>query len=440
MVRKCLFGYGLDREHFNTSEWNPLSEIIKEGDTVVIKPNWVLDKNENPEGGTDCLVTHASILRAIIDYVALALKESGRIIVGDAPLNYCNFKKLMKVMHYDTVWDSCKKRGIDVTVLDFREDMVGPDRIPDNSQEEKGICVDLKNDSLFTDVDQKSRKYGSGAPTYEVNIYYHNHGHNKYQVNKNVLSADVIINLPKPKAHRKAGFTGALKNFVGVCSRKSSVPHYVIGNEKNGGDAYDGPNFFYGTEHMLFDKQNEYKAKGKNLLAFLIKVCRIPFWLFCRVTRNKVYYDFGDSYKNDTLWRSILDINRILIYADKDGVMRKTPQRRFFSLGDMIISGQLNGPLAPSPIDIGVILCSTDLFAFDHAVVKLMGFKLEMLPILKRIPSIKKYKIPYEKLDDIHIYSNDKGLNDKTVANMCPGIYGYFKPTVGWRKLSVKSK
>ena len=41
MVRECLHGYGFDKEHFGTKEWNPLGEIIHKGDTVVVKPNWV---------------------------------------------------------------------------------------------------------------------------------------------------------------------------------------------------------------------------------------------------------------------------------------------------------------------------------------------------------------------------------------------------------------
>ena len=38
----------------------------------------------------------------------------------------------------------------------------------------------------------------------------------EYCISEACLEADVIINLPKPKTHRKAGFTGALKNMIGV--------------------------------------------------------------------------------------------------------------------------------------------------------------------------------------------------------------------------------
>ena len=29
MIRECLIGYGLDKENYGTSQWNPLGEYIK---------------------------------------------------------------------------------------------------------------------------------------------------------------------------------------------------------------------------------------------------------------------------------------------------------------------------------------------------------------------------------------------------------------------------
>ena len=86
MVRECLHGYGLDREHYGTKEWNPLGDIIRKGDAVVIKPNWVEDKNENKKGGIECLVTNAAVIRAVIDYAVIALAGTGRLVVGDSPM------------------------------------------------------------------------------------------------------------------------------------------------------------------------------------------------------------------------------------------------------------------------------------------------------------------------------------------------------------------
>ena len=44
--------------------------------------------------------------------------------------------------------------------------------------------------------------------------------------------------MPKPKCHRKAGMTSALKNFVGANVRKEFLPHHTMGSIKEGGDEY----------------------------------------------------------------------------------------------------------------------------------------------------------------------------------------------------------
>ena len=47
MVRDSLIGLNLDAGNINKKEWNPLGEFIKEGDVVLIKPNWVMHYNKN---------------------------------------------------------------------------------------------------------------------------------------------------------------------------------------------------------------------------------------------------------------------------------------------------------------------------------------------------------------------------------------------------------
>src|ERR1700761_8436940 len=45
MVREALQRLGLDAAHFAQAEWNPFSELIKPGQRVLIKPNFVLHFN-----------------------------------------------------------------------------------------------------------------------------------------------------------------------------------------------------------------------------------------------------------------------------------------------------------------------------------------------------------------------------------------------------------
>ena len=70
-VRGTLAVFGLDSSHFGTPDWNPLKAYIQPGDKILIKPNFVLHEF-GAFVGTNCLTTHGSIIRAVVDYAYLA--------------------------------------------------------------------------------------------------------------------------------------------------------------------------------------------------------------------------------------------------------------------------------------------------------------------------------------------------------------------------------
>ena len=57
---------------------------------------------------------------------------------------------------------------------------------------------------------------------YDPAILKQHHTENKheYYISDYLLNADCVINMPKPKSHRKAGVTIALKNLIGINVRK----------------------------------------------------------------------------------------------------------------------------------------------------------------------------------------------------------------------------
>ena len=63
-------------------------------------------------------------------------------------------------------------------------------------------------------------------------------GHNDYLLSETVLSADLVVNLPKLKTHKKTGVTLALKNMVGINGDKNLLPHHSVGSIAAGGDEY----------------------------------------------------------------------------------------------------------------------------------------------------------------------------------------------------------
>ena len=83
-VREALQVLGMDKDRFGTAAWNPLGSLVGPGATVLIKPNMVLDVH--PRGGDiNALITHGSVIRALLDYTYLALGGRGRIVIGDSP-------------------------------------------------------------------------------------------------------------------------------------------------------------------------------------------------------------------------------------------------------------------------------------------------------------------------------------------------------------------
>ena len=59
-------------------------------------------------------------------------------------------------------------------------------------------------------------------------------------VDQAIIDADLVINVPKLKTHKKAGVTGALKNLVGINGNKEFLPHHRKGGAASGGDCYPG--------------------------------------------------------------------------------------------------------------------------------------------------------------------------------------------------------
>ena len=63
-----------------------------------------------------------------------------------------------------------------------------------------------------------------------------------------------IINLAKPKIHRKAGIIGDMKNLVGINGSKDWLPHHKRGSKFDGGDEYLSHNLFKEINVLLQER------------------------------------------------------------------------------------------------------------------------------------------------------------------------------------------
>lgn len=434
-VRNMLCLLKLDEEHYGTKDWNPLGEFIKPGDTVLIKPNMVMDKNLIEENGTDCLYTQPSVVAPVIDYVLLALKGSGKLIIGDAPMQECKFGNLISTSGYEKMVAWYCNRGFDIELVDFRElssDIVNGlyvQRINDNVH---GKIVDLKNESEFAQLSQKQCER-MRITNYNPDIMksHHLEGKHEYFISDYALNADVIINMPKPKTHRKAGITAALKNMVGINVRKEFLPHHTMGAVCEGGDEYLKKSFIHKCRSQLLDRLNRASANNCILAArlyrFVVRACSVLMRF-----QNQQYAE-GSWYGNQTVCKTIVDLNKVLLYADKDGVIKDTPQRKMFIIADMIVSGEKEGPVAPTPKNVGLIAGGTNPVCFDACIAKIMGADIERIPTLKFAKNVSgKHKL-VTGYEQVRMVSNDLRWNNKGLNDISKDAKLNFIPTSGWK-------
>jgi len=384
-VRETFFRLGLDARRYGTTSWNPLGDIVKPGDRVVVKPNLV--RHFHGDGlTTESLITHGSILRVVLDYVVVALRGQGKLTVGDSPLQYADFPTCLRLSGTEAVLQAVRDTTrFDVQAVDFRKERsekrngIIISRIPNNGDPMGYRAVELGESSRF-------RGLGERAPRFRVTQYdpvtmlqSHSPSRNAYLFPATILDADVVINLPKLKTHRKAGITAAMKNLVGINGSKDWLPHHSQGSVAEGGDEYLAPSWRKRLSSSVRDRMEAsegrlakqiYKAMDRGILATR-RFLPLP----------DPYFE-GSWYGNDTIWRTVHDLHRVLFFADREGIIQETPQRRYLALIDGIVAGEREGPMHPFPKRAGLLVASANPLAADLVCCRLMGFDERKLPVL----------------------------------------------------------
>jgi uncharacterized protein (DUF362 family) len=376
-VRAALLALGLDAGRFGTADWNPLGDLVGRGRRVVLKPNFIRHWNPAPDGSPESLITHGSVLRAMADYAWLAVGPEGSVVVAEAPQHDCDFERVVAISGLDRLARFYEGTlGCELGVLDLRREAV---RYKD------GVIVGrraLPGDPLgyrVVDLGARSFFHGSGldperfrgadydpGPT----AAHHRGGRNEYLLSETVLRADLVVNLPKLKTHKKTGVTLALKNLVGINGDKNWLPHHTVGSVAEGGDEYPGDALVDSARSRAGDVARRWLARGRGLA--LLRLARRAEGAL----RGDAFVRAGNWYGNDTTWRMVLDLNRCLYYSDAEGLRLDAgrPVRRVLSVLDGIVAGEGEGPLAPRDRPLGVVLAATDPVALDLVALRLMGF------------------------------------------------------------------
>ena len=355
-------------------------KLIAEGARVLIKPNLVLHANQGI-GGMLPLVSHPSLIKAVTAEVLKA--NPAEVLVGDAPIQSCDFAKLLSITGLDK-W-SAELQAKDTRfkgIQDFRRTtcaIVKGVRVADENiqSEENFVHYNLGKDSLLEPITDDKKSFR--VTTYDPRLMAKTHspGNHQYLVSRRVIEADVVINLPKLKTHKKAGITNALKNLVGINGNKEYLPHHRIGGEKVGGDCYPGSDMVKRTLESVLDRQNmtTSMAKGKMLATVGTQLERVM-----RLKGDKIGVE-GAWSGNETVSRMCLDLNRILLYGKTDAALGETVQRQVLHIVDAVIGGQGDGPLASDELPLGLILAGENAAAIDWVGAHLLGYDAEKISL-----------------------------------------------------------
>lgn len=437
LVRQALAAFGLDRARFDSAEWNPLQSLVPAEGRVVIKPNLVLEATRSAESA-DALVTHGSVVRALVDYVRLAGGDRVEILIADVPLQGADFDRVVEQNGLRAMVEMLAARGDRRLALrDLRREraIVDPSGFITRIEPLPGDPRGYQE----VDVAGGSRLEGLPAEMFEgfaVTDYQHAKtqrahapGRHVYLIPRSVLEASLIINVPKLKTHQKAGITVAMKNLVGINGDKARIPHFRRGRS-HAGDEFPPDQAWLRT--LVSGTQRS--LQRRSLVAY--RVARTVWRAARRMVISKdsperaagarTLVGGGAWFGNDTLWRALHDLNHIVVFADSTGALRPSRQRRYLCVVDGIVAGEGDGPLQPMPRNDGVIMAGDDALAIDLVAAHYMGLDWRRIPLLAdaiaRRPAWTRVAAPLD----------EQGV-EVAGPNAMPTAQVPFVPPPGWR-------
>ena len=408
---------------------------VHPGDWVVIKPNLVKETKENDSREWESVVTSENIIRHVLEDICKKLRGKGKVSICDAPQSDSSFAKICEKLDLYGMADQCSARyGIEVEIIDLRnEEWTNEEGVITSRCKLKGyprgvIAFNLRRESFFFGCKGEGRYYAADYDSRVVN-YHHHGGTHEYLICATPILADVFINLPKLKTHKKAGVTLNLKNLVGINADKNWLPHHTEGSPVDGGDQYPELGLKEKVEQRAVGLARSIALKGPKLGPLVSKRLRrvgtTAFGSGDRVIRS------GNWYGNDTVWRMVLDLNRCLLYGNPDGTLRRDNPKRYYSVIDGIIGMEGSGPMQGDRVESSVLIGGTDPVAVDMVAARVMGFDWRKIPIIREAFSLPSYPITSIRPEDVHVISDVAEWNGRYL-DIENHKFLNFKPHFGW--------
>jgi len=409
-------------------------DFILPGQKVVLKPNWVKEHDERHPGPDQWVhvVTHPSVIEATVLWVAQRLGESGSIVICDAPQTDSSFSTLSRYCGLEAMVARCRQRfpQLAIDLLDLRpEEWTAVDGVVVSKRTQPGdplgsSQIRLDAGSEFVGFGGLGKLYGASYDMAETNARHQAKTH-EYLLCRTPMDADVFINLPKLKTHKKVGITCALKNLVGINANKNWLPHHTEGTPEEGGDQFPKATAKARLEHSWMGTAKRWlknKPALSRLFVPLKKLGRLYFGDTQKVVRS------GNWHGNDTCWRMVLDLNKCLFFFDGAGAPRAKPIR-YLAVVDGIVGGEGNGPMAPDAKPCGAIIAGTHPAAVDAVAATVMGFDWSKIRLLRQSFAMGQMNFTPFQGSDIQVLSNHApwrgGIQSMTGA-------AEFRPHFGW--------
>lgn len=410
------------------------ADFIRPGDRVVLKPNWVKEHDERhpSPGHWEHVVTHPAVIEGVVRWVAPRLRGNGRITICDAPQTDSSFRTLSAYCAFDALLERCRADfpGIAIDVLDLRPEewratdgvVVEKTALPGDPSGNTHVRLDALSE--FVGFAGEGRLYGASYDMAETNERHRGDQHH-YLLCRTPMDADVLINIPKLKTHKKVGLTCALKNLVGINANKNWLPHHTEGTPEQGGDQFPVSSVKTRLEHTWMGRAKRVLKNSPVLSRAMVPVkslARVFFGDTQRVVRS------GNWHGNDTCWRMVLDLNKCLFHFDGAGQPRSRPLR-YLAVVDGIVGGEGNGPMAPDPVRSGVIVAGTHPLAVDCVAATLMGFDWRRLRLLANAFTMQAGSFVPFMPADVTVTSNREAWRGRFDAMQETFT---FRPHFGW--------
>ena len=360
-------------------------DLVSPGQHVLLKPNMIRQSHSGRPHEWAQILTHGHVVSSVARAVAAAMRGEGRITIADAPQTDSDFDAIAERMEIPALFDRMAREfpRIHLSIVDLRREVwstvdgivVARKRMPDAP--EGYACVDLGAGSSL--AGKTGSFYGADYDS-GFTARHHSGGKHEYLVSRIALDADLFVNLPKLKTHKKVGMTLSLKNLVGINGDKNFLPHFSMGTPRSGGDELPDDGFRSGLQargiHAFKRVLNAAPSVGALLGPAAKRIGTAVFGATEEVVRS------GNWHGNDTAWRMVHDLNKILFHFDGAGE-RRNRALRYLSIADGIIAGEGNGPMEADALPCGVLLAGTNPVAVDWTGAALMGFDGKKIPMLR---------------------------------------------------------